>query len=617
MLQIASGKYFRSGVALHETLHRFTVYTNGFRIDRAPVELPIASLRFATGVAPITPVTVEVWDRLEAERPDGKPEVIAATSGKDLVADVAAVLAFVLNTTWSTDLDIVRRLVPATLPARQRGGPTSQLRQTFDPEVLLTDEGLADAREFSARLLALHRPEFEKAMRAIRRVVDATLLIDDDVTLAYTLFVAALESLAGDVTAVPATWDGFDGRKRALIDSAVGELSEEQAQRVRTAVLQADALGLGRKFRAFTLDHLDPSFFRSGAVGAQRPIKATALPHALDFAYQVRSRQVHALEQLAPEIWAMTDRAETVPVDGHQVLSLEGLNRLCRHVIRRYVDRAPTDHDTGFDYRQALPGIVRMELAPQYWIAHAEGIRTEDAPVLLNGFLEVMLPVLRGEEGAHPVDMTAVLGRIEGLLRGEASGAKRAPLVALYALWHRLLATEFHRPNAEAVLDRFASDLDQPSPASFAAVFILMGEVPWPTGELAAFAATRAGELRRGKAQPLPATLDAAIELCLARRFADEGRGGEALAALGRAVETLPGDERLITLEERAGADTADQSELAGLDVRDFLLDIQEPTDDDLDGRATPADAGRASAEAGVSGSETTTPSVVADGSPR
>jgi hypothetical protein len=71
-----SGRAFRC-----ETLHRASVYTNGTRIDREPVELSIASLRFSTGIASFAPVTVEVWDRLEAARPDSRSEfmVVGAT----------------------------------------------------------------------------------------------------------------------------------------------------------------------------------------------------------------------------------------------------------------------------------------------------------------------------------------------------------------------------------------------------------------------------------------------------------------------------------------------------------------------------------------------------------
>lgn len=184
-----------------------------------------------------------------------------------------------------------------------------------------------------------------------------------------------------------------------------------------------------------------------------------------------------------------------------------------------------------------------------------------------------MLPVLRGDEDVMPVDMTDVLERIETLLPGEASPVKRAPLVALYALWHRLLTAECHRPSPDAILARFKADLEPPSAAAFAARLILTGDVPWPTDELSIFAGARAEQLRRGKAQPLPAALDAALELCLARRLWHEGRAEDALAAVARAVETLPGDERLITYEEQARADTFDAAGLATLDVRALLLD--------------------------------------------
>ena len=87
-----------------------------------------------------------------------------------------------------------------------------------------------------------------------------------------------------------------------------------------------------------------------------------------------------------------------------------------------------------------------------------------------------------------------------------------------------------------------------------------------------ALASARAEQLRRGKAQPLPAVLDVALELCLARRLWQEGRAEDALAAVARAVETIPGNERLIAFEEQARADPADAAGLAALDVRALLL---------------------------------------------
>ncbi|MCA1682024.1 MAG: hypothetical protein LC700_02600, partial [Actinobacteria bacterium] len=51
------------------------------------------------------------------------------------------------------------------------------------------------------------------------------------------------------------------------------------------------------------------------------------------------------------------------------------------------------------------------------------------------------------------------------------------------------------RSHVSIVLRRFEADLEPPSAASFAARLILTGDVPWPTDELAAFAAARAEQL--------------------------------------------------------------------------------------------------------------------------
>ena len=568
MLQIASGMYFRA-VPLHETVHRATLYTNAHRLEPDAVELPIARLLFSTSLAHVSSMTVEVVDRLESERPDGQPEFMVATSGRELVADVATVLAFALNVTCSTDVDLVRRLVPEQLDRRPAAGaPSNILRRTFDPNVVLKATDFVDVQDFCTRLLALRRSKFVAAMRAMRRVIDATVLIADDASLAYTLYVAALESLAQDAPTHSSTWESFDAHKRKLIDTACKGLTDEQTTRVRTAVLEIEQLSLRRKFQAFTLDHVDPSYYRAEAVSASQPISAPALPHALNSAYDVRSRNVHVLKQLEPEMWVMSDRAETTELKGETQLRLEGLNRLCRHVIRQFVYRAPTDLDTGFDYRTALPGIVRVPIASEYWLWDADGLSTKTAPAYLNGFIELLMPVLRGDDGASLVDLTGVLKRIERILRGEAQQEKRLPLVAIYALWHRLLPSEHHRPQQQAVLARFGADLLPPSTAAFAVAVLTDDDLPWSTEELSALATDRAIESGRGRGRPLPARLNCALELCLAQRLWSDGRTDTMAHAVSRAVEAIPGDVLLIDYEARTA-----RGESPEINLLEFVLE--------------------------------------------
>lgn len=554
MLQIAAGVYFRAGVPINETNHRAVFYTNGSTLDQETIDLPIGRFTFATGVEPVTAVMVEVVDRLEAERPDGEPEFMIATGGTELIDDAATVFAFAANVTLARSLTQVERSIPRQLDARARNAPSNILRRTFDPRVLLHESDSEAVRTFSAQLLQLHRPHFEVAIRAIRKVVDATFLVGEDPTLAYTLLVAALESLAQHATSPEGmrSWDTYDPTKRKIIDAALAKVPPEQGHTIRDAVLEVDQLSIARRFQNFTLDHIRPSFYREEAQGALRPIRSYDLPHALKVAYRLRSRNIHELQGLAPELWAIPDRADTLQFEGRAVLSLEGLTRVARHVITAFVERSPDDLDSSFDYRDHLPGVVRVQFAPQYWIAQAASFTPATAPNYLNGFLEILLSP---EPSKALPDLSPVLEKIEGLLSAENNPDRRRPMVALYGLWDLLLPPAHRRPDADAMRGRFASDLDDATIVSFAVHVLASSPIEWEITDLLSLVERRRDELRRGKGQQLPARLDTALLLVTAGRSWDEGDHAAAKDLVAEAVESLPGEDALLQLESLMDSD--------------------------------------------------------------
>lgn len=555
MLQIVTGMYFRD-VELHETTHRAVLYTNASAMSRDAIELPIGRLLFATSLSPVTALTIEAIERLEAVRPDGSRDFLIATGGTELIDDVADVFAFALNVSCSRNAALMERLVPRELDGRPTPMPWSTLRRTFDPAVIIRDVNVADARDFATKLLALRRGHFEAAMRSIRSVVDASLLVSDDPGLAYTLFVASLESLAQISIPVEEKrgWDTYNSAKRKIFDAAVenAALGQEQAATMREAVLEIDQLSLRRRFIDFTVAHVEPEYYRHEAIDAIRPIRANDLPNALDVAYRLRSRNVHVLEELAPELWAIADRADTLRWEGRSVLSLEGLNRLCRHVIRVFVDRSPTDLDTSFDYREHLPNRVRVQIAPQYWIWQAEGFSQVRAPQVLEGFIELLLATMADPEHPQVVDLTAVLEKIESALPGIAKPADRRAMVGIYILWQAFLGRDHGRPRAAEFIERFDADLDDPSVVAFAVRLLTSTPIEWTLDQLIELVDQRREELRRGRGQPLPARVDVALLLTAALELWDAGRPADGLALISEAVEALPGDGDLIAIEEAA-----------------------------------------------------------------
>lgn len=580
MLQIVTGMYFRD-VPLRETPHRTVFYTNGTTLRADEIELPIGRFLFSDGTSPVTAVTVEATERLEAVTLDGESEMLVSTGGAELLNDAATVFAFAMNLTCSRNIALVERLVPPALSDGPSSRPSNVLRRTFDPGLYIQPSDMDRASEFCTDLLALSRSHFEAAMRAIRRVIDATHLVGDDPSLAYTLFVTSLESLAQISTSPEEdrSWDTYDSAKRKVIEDAIADLTPEQADRVRDAVLEIDQLSLSRRFRSFVVDHIEPSFYRSEATTAIRPVRAHDLKHALRVAYELRSRNVHQLEVLAPELWLISDRADTLRSEGRSVLGLEGLNRLCRHVIRNFAKRSPKGVDTTFNYREYLPGRVKVNLAPQYWIWKSERFTPAQAPGVLSGLIELLLPPLSGADENDLVDLGGVLEKIESALPGEARSEVRRPMIAIYILWHLFMDPAHHRPNAAQVIDHHQSDLDAPSMVGFAMRLLSGEEVEWNEDELETLARERREELERGRGQSLPARFDAALLLCLSERVWEK-RPDQARLLISDAVQLLPGDAVVMDVERAAEA-----GDKLALDLRNLAIGIDTAAspDDDPD----------------------------------
>ena len=550
MLQIVTKKYFRVGVPLHSTVHRQVLYTNRSFLTPEPIQLPVGRLLPTAGTEPLSTVTVEVTEYLEAEDEHGTSAVLEATSGHALVDDLADVLSFACNSTFSRDVDLVRRLVPTSLDQTPRGTAASLFRHTFDPAHILLEPELDDVTAFMQALLDLRRPSYEAAMRAIRRVVRAGRRAADDPTQAYVDLVAAIESLGEDGLTAPVPWEALDGRKRRLIDDALQDADSALAAQVREAVLEAERAGARRRFVSTVTGSVTPAFFRQDAVGALRAIRGPDFEPALKRAYDVRSGSVHTLQDLPPEAWVLGDRADTVSPPGMGVmLSLEGLARLARHVVRRYVERAPVGLDESFAWRSSLPGVIRMQVAPQHWVFNANGLDARSASRYLAGFAEVLIDVL-AERSDALIDVRDVLERIEAEVAGLQDGPGKASMVALYALWHRHVTPEHARPDAAALLERHAALLRAPSLPAFVAG-VLGDELPdWSADEWEALAQARGAERPRRNAPELTPRLDAALQALAAVKLLADGRLAEAAELAARAMEELPGEPLLISWEQ-------------------------------------------------------------------
>lgn len=559
MLQISAGSFFRGGIELNERTHRRAIYTNVWLPDPEPIDLPVGTITGSTDRAQVSALMFEATDRLEAQSWDGTAEFLVATGGDELVDDVAYVASFALNSTFSRNRDLVQRLVTAGGATGSNRSAASLFPRLFEPAQVLAGGDWDAAKAFMADLIKLHREDFARVMRVIRGTVDATRTAIDDPTGAYTDMVAALESLSDGSLTTPTTWDRYDSKKRKILDVALKGLEDDAIQRVKAAILEADKAGLKRRFVTSSLARISEAFYRVEATEMVRPPRAVELERMLGIAYDIRSRKSHILQDLGGEAWVFADGAETTfDASLERILTLAGLWRLTRHIVRRFVADAPKPEPEPWDYRGALPGQFQAAFAPQYWIWQARGFSAKSAARWFNGTAEAMISWLSGEN-KDGFNLTAVAEKIEQLVPQLQDEDVKTTMVAIHALWHEWLRPEDHRASAKVFMENYGSYLDLPTPVAFAVAALSNRQIPvWTPDEWATLASARHAERLTGKASPLPAVIDACIQLEAADQLEVAGRHEQALLFAANAIEEYPGDTYLIGWEERLRADDHD-----------------------------------------------------------
>ncbi|MBD0735765.1 hypothetical protein [Streptomyces sp. CBMA29] len=249
------------------------------------------------------------------------------------------------------------------------------------------------------------------------------------------------------------------------------------------------------------------------------------------------------------------------------MLTLPGLWRLIRHVVRGYVTDAEKVAPDPWDYRGALPGIVEVQLAPQYWIWQTGGLTAETASRRLDGFAEALI----GRIAGHHTDgflLDAVCQEIEGLVPKLPDGEAKTALIAIHVLWHALVDPAEHCPEAAAFIDQYKAVLDTPSPSAFTVSLLSDHPMPaWSADDWVAMAQARNDARYIKNHAPFPAAIDALIQL-RADELEAAGRHDEAVTFAANAIAELPGNEALLTWEARLVAHNHDPN----FDVHAFLF---------------------------------------------
>lgn len=550
MLQITTGKLFTRSVGRENQL-RGVLYTNLQLENRLnPVLNGHLIGRLAQAAEASGSPKMLVWEFIERiEEPESGPQFVISHCADSYLQDMATVLSFAFNCTCSPDIEIVRRLT-----AEQRGVSTGQapnrlVRRVFDREVFCQPGEADDFMRFYSQLMGLPRKTYLGVMRAIRTYVTGMHRVADDLELAYTLLVAAGESMAQDFDAFEATWDSVSEQKRSAIDEALGAASVEVAEAVRAAVLSTEHTALARRFQAFIVANVDVGYFRSGFPPDGVPLGRCDLPEALASAYKARSLYVHQLRSLPDMVSVGHGHVESVLEDRRRMPTLQGLSRLIRHAILSFVAKQPTLDREPYKYLNELAGVIQAPLAPSFWVGHAQGDIAPFGRRKLEGFLEELARAQLESPGATVTSLTEVLHKF----LADAPNMKqdlRRPYLALLVLFNAIAgSTAVRRTDAIELL--IQSELSDPSPEALVAL-AFFSELPQWTIEAHEKALEDYFKQRgRKSGLRLPRLFEAAVTVELAERNRAGGLAARACELVVMASENYPDHERLRNCAEK------------------------------------------------------------------
>lgn len=544
MLQINTGKLFTRGTGRTNRL-RGVLYANLHLPHNEEVVTGAGTLLGTNSLRSSRALVYEIDENIE-DGPDG-PGVLVSHGIEPFLSDFAAVASFGFDAVVSPDSALVERLLSGKPNLASYVPPKDFLKRTFIDEIWLKSEETADFTAFVEALLGLERRTFNAAMRAIRTYVSGVHRLLDDLGVAYTLMVSAIESLAQDFDGHITTWNDIDERKRTPVDAALRRASTRTAQNVREAIASSEHASLGRRYRAFVKAHVGRDYFRDRLLAGTRALAACEFDEALRRAYAVRSRYLHNLRRLPDPLAHPFGHWEVAYIDRHAVLTFQGLARLTRHVIREFVARGRKVDREPYDYRREEAGIRFMEMAPQYWVWQPLRRATE-ARARLEGHLSQLADVFTNAPGAAITDLRPMLGDVEKLV-GRASAQNQAAMFALYGLFNVHMAPEQQMPRFREILELHAEAVAKPSIEALVAFTIVDETEKWPI-ELHRELIDTYFEKRPVKAGlHAPRVFESAMCLTLAERYRLAGQEEGARAMIALAVENAPGHQPLLDLE--------------------------------------------------------------------
>jgi len=478
MLQIISGKFFQS-----EDRYRYDgkgILFGNYRWYE-PIETCVATLEPVDIIGSVTSYVVSYVNQIEKPGKGG-PGTLLRTGDAEIVEHFRLLSIMGLQAYFHHDRESVAIACRKQPLSMSDHVPSFFVPRFFHSSVQGTKDAVESFAIYVEKIIGLPRNVYRAVLAAHKGLADALEVSDHNIDLAYSLLVFALESLSQTFDDYSPTWDDYPREVTSALDPILKNLEDSIAKDIRHALLRDRNLKLQKRFVDFVSTHLRKSFFIEEAPVKRRALRKAELARALKNAYGMRSKYTHQLQPIHELLRTSGFAASEVILWKHQpILTLAGLVRLVRHVICSFVARQESLKKENIDWRSELPGIVRVEVASQYWIWRHETFQPENATEKLEGFLQQI-------ESAHVsggslADLRDLMGVYEKILP-RVDGIRKLRMFVLYYAYSLIIQDDGRTENHKTFIAKHERLLEECSIEAMLALLFVENKWPWEPRDL-------------------------------------------------------------------------------------------------------------------------------------
>ena len=521
MLQIISGRFF-SGGKVNESESDDILYSN--YPWPVPIKTSVAELRPTdTFGSRVSSYVLRYTNRYEPEPPKDR-RVLA--SADEAVEQFRLLASFYFQSFFHVERSYVESLCrTGSSHSLDTTVPSVFVPKFFDLAKRGENTEAVGFVQFVDKALAMPRQQYRLLISCLAGFFDALEAIGRNFDLGYSIMVYVLEALSKSTEQPTLGWEDYDQNVRVRLDKQLASVDEKSADGVRGILLDNPHLKLKKRFVDFIRVHVNDTYFTSEAEGIRFALAKSELERTLGNLYDARSGYVHELRQVQEQLrlhWVGAN-SDVFHWMNEPHFTFAGLVRLGRHVLLSFIDRQPVLEREDYPlWRSELPGTTRLQVAPEYWVGLPGNFEPAQAKMRFGGFIEHLVTNYSKPQSLL-LDLRPLMEQIEKLAPS-ARASDRLPMLALYWMFNGMISEQDRRPDWDAFLFRWDSELEQCSIELVVVYLFFRRSQPWSAEQCVGAFEQYQRSRYKAAAIHLPRIAEIAVMAEIANLFLDGGQ---------------------------------------------------------------------------------------------